>query len=313
MKRTIRIGTRESDLSIAQTMLVVEALKECHPDLECELVPRRTLGDKLLDQPLVDFGGKGVFITGFEQALLQGEIDLAVHSAKDLPTELAEGLEIVSVLPRGDVRDVLVSLEGRSCWDKDGGELRIGTSSLRRRLQIERLGAHLWPGRRVVCENLRGNVLTRLDKLEQGLYDGIILAAAGLDRLGIQEARRGRYRYHYFSPEEMIPAGGQGILAVEGRKGDPCSLLAEAVCDLKAMSQLESERMVLRLLSAGCHQPVGVYCQICEDGRRLLRGIYGQEGTVREAQAEGEVFPEPEGQLAAGLLGADLPGSEVKG
>ncbi len=306
MKRTIRIGTRESDLSVAQTMLVVEALRECHPDLEYKLVPRRTLGDKILDQPLVAFGGKGVFIVEFEQALLQGEIDLAVHSAKDLPTELAEGLEIVSVLPRGDVRDVLVSMEDNQCWSEGQGPLRIGTSSLRRKLQIESLGAFLWPGRSLVCENLRGNVLTRLEKLEQGRYDGIILAGAGLERLKLQETRKGRYRYRYFSPEEMIPAGGQGILAVEGRKDDPCSRLAAAVCDQTALKQLESERLVLKLLSAGCHQPVGVYCQINEDGERFLRGIYEREGRIRQAQTRGFSFQDPERRLAASLLGNEV-------
>ena len=168
MKKTIRLGTRESQLALAQTKLAAQALKEAFPEIETEICGRRTLGDRILDRPLLSFGGKGVFVTEFEEALKEDKIDFAVHSAKDLPARLAEGMEIVAVLPAEDPRDVLVTRkeeEGAAGPEaKDSTEsgkkyetrgIRIGTSSLRRSLQMERLGERLWPGRCVVCENLR--------------------------------------------------------------------------------------------------------------------------------------------------------------
>lgn len=291
MKSEIRIGTRKSDLSIAQTMLVADAIRAACPGVEPVLVGHSTLGDKILDKPLVAFGGKGVFVTEFEEALLQGEIDLAVHSAKDLPADLAEGLDILGALPRGDVRDVLVTMA-----DGPADPLCIGTSSLRRQIQIEELKDVLWPGREVVCQNLRGNVLTRLDKLESGRYDGIILAAAGLDRLDIRRLREGRYRYRYFSPEEMIPAGGQGILAIEGKRGGPMGPFVEKISDRLAMAQLQAERQVLKRLGTGCHEPVGVYCRA--DVRPGL-----QSGTLPAA------VPGPGSGFQSGTRTAAVPGS----
>lgn len=323
MKKKIRIGTRKSDLSVAQTMLVADAMKAAFPDIQIELVCRSTVGDKILDQPLLAFGGKGVFVSEFEEALLRGEIDFAVHSAKDLPVELAQGLEIVGVLPRGDVRDVLVTVNRSRQEEMQPGRgegsgraadpIRIGTSSLRRKLQIEALGEALWPGRTVSCGNLRGNVLTRLDKLEQGLYDGIILAAAGLERLDIQKKRPGRYQLHYLSAEEMIPAGGQGILAVEGRSGDAVNQIAQAVSDPAAREQLQAERLVLKLLESGCHEPVGVYCRREQDGLHLA-GIYEKDGVCRR---EAVWEPEREGstsdwQRAAVRLADRLLGRQSK-
>ncbi len=283
MNKKIRIGTRKSDLSVAQTMLAADAMKAVFPDTEFELVCRSTVGDQILDKPLLAFGGKGVFVSEFEEALLKGTIDFAVHSAKDLPVDLAPGLEIVGVLPRGDVRDVLVTMEQESEPGESGSPIRIGTSSLRRQLQIQALGEKLWPGRQVSCENLRGNVLTRLDQLEQGRYDGIILAAAGLERLDILSKRPGRYRFHYLSAKEMIPAAGQGILVIEGRTGDEINQIAKAVSDPSAMEQLRAERLVLKLLESGCHEPVGVYCR--REGKSLcMTGIYEKDGVCRREQ-----------------------------
>ena len=289
MKKTIRLGTRESQLALAQTKLAAQALKEAFPEIETEICGRRTLGDRILDRPLLSFGGKGVFVTEFEEALKEDKIDFAVHSAKDLPARLAEGMEIVAVLPAEDPRDVLVTRkeeEGAAGPEaKDSTEsgkkyetrgIRIGTSSLRRSLQMERLGERLWPGRSVVCENLRGNVLTRLDRLENGDFDGIILAAAGLKRLDIEKIRPDRYSFHYFSEEEMIPAGGQGILAIEGRIGNPVNELAQAVCHKETWIRFLAERRVLEALEAGCHEPVGVHCRLeLEDENREERGTEG--------------------------------------
>ncbi len=207
---------------------MAEALKRVQPGLLVETVTKVTEGDRILNKPLLEFGGKGVFVTEFEQALLKGEIDFAVHSAKDLPMDLEDGLGIVAVPPREDPRDVLMTPAGTDLSAKK--EIVIGTSSLRRRLQIEALGKTLWPGSAVRCEDIRGNIQTRIRKMDEGLYDAIILAAAGLKRMkmvnppadGLEEyfETNGTYDFHYFDCETFIPAGGQGILAVEGRIED---------------------------------------------------------------------------------------------
>lgn len=268
MNRIIRIGTRKSALALAQTEIVAEALKKAQPGIEIELVTKVTEGDRILNKPLLEFGGKGVFVTEFEQALLNGEIDFAVHSAKDLPMDLEDGLGIVSVPPREDPRDVLITMAGTDLREKK--EIVIGTSSLRRKLLIEELGRKMWPGTVVRCENLRGNVQTRLGKLETEGYDAIILAAAGLKRLGIENDEK--YDYHYFECEEFIPAGGQGIMAVEGRVDDRICELGVRIQDEETKLCLVLERRILRLLEAGCHEPIGVYSRLNE-GQLEVFGI----------------------------------------
>ncbi len=297
MKQTVRIGTRKSELAVKQTCLAADMMKEETPDLEVELVLKQTTGDKILDKPLLEFGGKGVFVLEFEEALQKGEIDFAVHSAKDLPMELAEGLEIVGVPKRADIRDVVVTRMDGIVEEKAGkGEaIVVGTSSLRRKIQIEALGKKLW-GVPAVCENLRGNVQTRLNKLLEGQYDAIILAAAGLKRLGIlTEADREtevqvpdkNLSFRYLDWEEMIPAGCQGILAVEGRKGDEVNGAARRICDPDTLISFQVERQILRLLNAGCHEPIGVCSQI-KDGKLTVRGIYqGESGKIVSAFWEG--------------------------
>lgn len=297
MKQTVRIGTRKSELAVKQTCLAADRMKEETPGLEVELVLKQTTGDKILDKPLLEFGGKGVFVSEFEEALQKGEIDFAVHSAKDLPMELAEGLEIVGVPKRADVRDVVVTRMDGIIEEKAGkGEaIVVGTSSLRRKIQIEALGKKLW-GVPAVCENLRGNVQTRLNKLLEGQYDAIILAAAGLKRLGIlTEADREtevqvpekNLCFRYLDWDEMIPAGCQGILAVEGRKGDEINEAARRICDPDTLLSFQVERRILRLLNAGCHEPIGVCSQI-KDGKLTVRGIYqGESGKTVSAFWEG--------------------------
>lgn len=175
------IGTRGSALALAQTELVIRQIKEVSPQVECEIRIITTKGDKIMEKPLIEFGGKGVFVTEIEEKLKNGEIDLAVHSAKDMPVELAEGLAILGVLKREDPRDVLVTMDWEGFLQKE--HPRIGTSSLRRRAQIQQE----FPN--ALCQSLRGNVNTRLKKLEDGMYDGILLAAAGLRRLGLEQEK----------------------------------------------------------------------------------------------------------------------------
>ncbi len=289
MNQSVKIGTRKSELAVVQTRLVADRMKKETPGVEAELVLKQTVGDKILDKPLLAFGGKGVFVSEFEEALQRGELDFAVHSGKDLPMALADGLEIVGIPKRGDVRDVLVSRTDGELERKAlcGETIVVGTSSLRRQIQMEIIGPKRWNGTAVKCENLRGNVQSRLKKLAEGQYDVIVLAAAGLQRLEIltkdesdQEATAlsedGGFRFTYLNWEEMIPAGCQGILAVEGRKGNPVNEIAEKITDRETALCFRLERRVLKLLNAGCHEPIGVCGRIFGE-ELMVRGIY-QEG-----------------------------------
>lgn len=279
--RRIRIGTRGSKLALAQTDRVIACLKEKYPKLKIEKVILCTKGDKILNQPLIAFGGKGAFITEFEDALLQGRIDLAVHSAKDMPMELAKGLAVAGVLPRADARDVLVTR--KPLHDAAGDVLQaertvIGTGSLRRQFQLNAI----YPN--VECISIRGNVPTRLQKVRDGVCDGVVLAAAGLQRLGLLEEPD--FDYRFFSCQEMVPAGGQGIIAVEGRADDLPGPLVKSISNPNAEMELETERSILKLLDAGCHEAIGVFSEIKEDkiDIRIIREragvIYREQGST---------------------------------
>lgn len=268
-EKTIRIGTRGSELALAQTGLVTQALKQCRPELSIETVILTTKGDKILNQPLLAFGGKGAFVSEFEEALLEGRIDLAVHSAKDLPMELADGLVLAGALPRADAADVLVTRKG--CMPEKTAHFTAGTGSLRRQCQLRAL----YPN--VTCVGMRGNVPTRLRKLREGECDAVVLAAAGLKRLGLSEEPELAYRY--FDPEEMVPAGGQGIIVIEGRKEDKASELAECISEQAAYRELVAEREVLRLLNAGCHEAVGVHA-VCREDAIALQVMREQNGSI---------------------------------
>lgn len=262
--KVVKIGTRGSKLALIQTDLVIGKLQERFPDLKVEKVILHTKGDKILDQPLIDFGGKGVFVTEFEEAIQDGRIDFAVHSSKDMPMELGENLMISGVLERADGRDVLVTRKGISSGI-------IGTGSLRRQFQLEAL----FPDYQ--CKSIRGNVTTRLEKVRKGEYDGVILAAAGLTRLGLLEEEE--FDYHYFSYDEMIPAGGQGIIAIEGRKGDTLQTLISEISDTKTWIELEIEREILKLLNAGCHEAIGVFSQVINHQIRV-RFVREHQGKI---------------------------------
>ena len=264
----VKIGTRGSRLALVQTNLVIEEINKHYPQLKCEIVIIHTMGDKILDKPLIEFGGKGVFVTEFEEALMSKEIDLAVHSAKDMPMELGAGLEISFVLRREDPRDVLITSNPVKIEELEVAT--IGTSSLRRQIQIEQLYGN------ITCTLLRGNVNTRLRKLSDGLYDAIILAAAGIKRLGLENDPQ--YNYRYLDFDEMIPAGGQGIVAVETRVNSELSQMMKNISDPVAGMELEIERKVLNLFQAGCHEPIGVFSEVKqgEVKLRIMKDVNGR-------------------------------------
>ncbi len=290
MKKIIRIGSRKSRLALVQTDIVIDRIKEYSPELEFEIIPISTVGDEILDKPLIQFGGKGVFVDAFEEALLNHKIDLAVHSAKDMTMQLPEGLGIIGIPKREDPRDVLITREKEVHLGK---RLIIGTSSLRRQFQIEQFC-------NCECKSLRGNVPTRLDKLKAGEYDAIILAAAGLKRLGLLEEEELQYRF--FTTEEFVPAAGQGILAIEGRVDDEIADIVSRINDSETVICLKTERRVLELLEAGCHEAIGVYSFI-RHKVLYINAIY-QKGTqllkVKE-QAPAEDYLEAAARVAEKL------------
>lgn len=261
----IRIGTRKSKLALIQTELVKAQILKYFPDEEIEIVHVVTHGDKVLDKPLGEIGGKGVFTKEIEEKLLDKTIDIAVHSAKDVPMELAGGLCLGAVLLRDDNRDVILK---RKETKKIGEGSIIGTSSLRRELQIKQI----YPG--VLIKSLRGNVGTRIDKLKSGEYDAIILAAAGLKRLGLDNDDA--LDYIYTDNEKFVSAAGQGILAIECRNGDLKEVM-EALDDKAARVCLEAEREFLRSLDGSCNAPCGAHCIISRENFEF-RGMYAADG-----------------------------------
>lgn len=268
LKNTVKVGTRGSKLALAQTELVIKALRERFPQVDFQMVTMSTRGDRDTSRALLEFGGKAVFVEEFEEAILKGDIDIAVHSAKDMPMEIMEGLTISGTLPRACPQDVLIYKSGRS-FDRNDSFV-VGTSSLRRQYQIR----DMYPN--AVCKNLRGNVGTRIQKLEDGEYDAIILAAAGLERLGIidgsaecVEVHKDELTFRYLSTESMLPAACQGIIAIETRtSGEACDMVRE-INDTEAYTQLICERAVLNRLNAGCHEPIGVYSELHGDHMKL--------------------------------------------
>lgn len=266
----MRVGTRESRLAMAQTQLFIEACKRITKEtVTYELVPMTTEGDIHLDRPLYELDGKGMFISAFEEALLKGEIDVAVHSAKDMDTTFAERLSIAAALPRANPADVLVTLRGTALTESSV----IGTGSLRRQIQLkEQFGYQ--------TKAIRGNVDTRLDKLKRGEMDGLVLAAAGLERLGVIRERQEEFTFEYLDVHTFLPAPAQGIIVAESRTGGPFEELFSQVNDPETMECLFMERQFLRETGADCKQPVAAYAfrqdgelrletALWEDGRRL--------------------------------------------
>lgn len=244
----IKIGTRKSKLALAQTNMVVNEIKKYFPSINIEVVHFTTKGDKVLNKPLINIGGKGVFVTEIEDALLNKEIDLAVHSAKDLPLQLQDNLTISSVLKRGNYRDTLVTVKGKEIdFSK---ETVIGTGSNRRKLAFK----NLYPN--ATFKDIRGNVDTRLNKLYNGEYDGIILAMAGLERLDLLS--ESRFTFTPFDYKEFVPAPCQGIIAIESRNNDLTEILSK-INHKDTFYSFQTERHILNILNTDCGMPLGAY------------------------------------------------------
>lgn len=284
MKNKITIATRESLLALWQAHYVENRLKEKYPGLVVELLPVTTKGDQILDRPLVEIGGKGLFIKELEVILLEGKADIAVHSLKDMTAECPEGLTIAAVTKREDPRDAFVSNKYKSLAELPAGA-RVGTSSLRRQAQL----LHERPDLEI--RSLRGNVQTRLRHLDEGDFDAVILAAAGLKRLGLAERITA-----YISTEDSIPAAGQGVMAVEARSDDRDTLeLLSFLHDHEVASCIRAERAFLAKVGGDCKVPAGIYAvpggkdriQVeafiaSPDGKKLYRGK--TEGSIAKAE-----------------------------
>ena len=253
IKSIIRVGSRASRLAVIQSEIVMRQIEEACPGVRTELVTMNTTGDKILDKTLDRIGGKGLFVKELDEALRAGEVDITVHSMKDLPGVIPEDLPLSAFSHREDPRDVLVLPAGKTEIDMS---LPVGTSSLRRSLQIK----ELIPG--VTTAPVRGNVETRLRKLDEGQYSALVLAAAGLKRLGLED-RISRY----FSPEEMIPAACQGVLGIQTRSGKDAELV-QRINDNNSGSCAIAERAYVKAIGADCGSPDTAFAQI--DGEQMI-------------------------------------------
>ncbi len=307
MPERLVIATRESQLALWQARHIQARLGERHPGLQVSLLGMTTQGDQILDSPLSRIGGKGLFVKELEQAMQDGRAQLAVHSMKDVPMDLPEGFVLAAITAREDPRDAFVSTRYHNFGELPAGA-RVGTSSLRRQAQIR--AAH--PG--LVVDTLRGNVNTRLRKLDEGQYDAIILAAAGLKRLGL-----GHRITALLSPEESLPAVGQGALGLETltAREDVAALLA-CLDDAETSACVRAERAMSRTLQGGCQAPIGGYARV-EAGRLRLSAFVSDLEGVRFYRAESwGAMDDPEAlghQVAEDLLnqGAGLVLAELSG
>lgn len=271
---TLRIATRKSALALWQAEHVAALLRATHPGLAVELVPMTTRGDEILDQPLATIGGKGLFLKELEVAMLEGRADLAVHSLKDVPAQLEPGFVLPAILPRADAADAFVSNDYADLAALPQGA-RVGTSSLRRQAQLRALRPDL------VLRDLRGNVGTRLGKLDGGDYDAIVLACAGLERLGLATRIRSR-----LAAPDWLPAPGQAAIAIEAREGQAGVLaLLAALDDADTRLTVSAERAMNQALGGSCTVPIGAWCLLGEHGLHL-RGMVGDAGSGRLLRAE---------------------------
>jgi hydroxymethylbilane synthase len=303
--RTLKIATRKSPLALWQANFVKDRLEALYPELQVELVPMSTQGDKILDTPLAKVGGKGLFVKELETAMLEGRADIAVHSMKDVPVEFPEGLGLHTICEREDPRDAFVSNRFRQIDELPQGAV-VGTSSLRRQCQLRAARPDL------VIRDLRGNVNTRLAKLDAGEYDAIILAAAGLKRLEMAHRITA-----FIEPEQSLPANGQGAVGIECRLDDhELHALLAPLEHPETRIRVLTERAMNRALQGGCQVPIGAYALV--QGEEVwLRGLVGSpDGSrvirdeIRGPLADGEALGHT---LAQRLLadGADVILAEV--
>lgn len=275
----IRVGTRGSNLALIQTNWAIDRLKEKFPEVEFEVKIIKTKGDKILHLSLDKIGDKGLFVKEIESQLLEGEIDLAVHSMKDMPAEVVEGLKFAAVPKREDPRDVIILREGLNSFDELPIGATIGTGSKRRKYQLLRKR----PDLNIVP--IRGNIETRISKIESENLDGIVLAASGVIRADLEE------KITEFLPVDlMIPAPAQGALALEIRENDEeLEKMIDAIKDEISQIQTDAERSYLAGIDGSCHIPMGAYCEV--DGEKLiLTGIFGDEDgeKITVASLEGD-------------------------
>jgi hydroxymethylbilane synthase len=283
----IRIATRKSPLALWQANFVKQQILTNHPNLTVELIPMVTKGDVLLDSPLSKIGGKGLFVKQLEQAILNNEADIAVHSIKDIPAEFPEGLTLATICKRDDVRDSFISNKYSNIDELPNGAI-IGTSSLRRQCQLRAKYPHLQ------IKDLRGNVGTRLAKLDNQQYDAIILASAGLKRLALQDRIK-----QYIDTDLILPAVGQGAIGIETRSDDKQILEILSVLDDKhSRVCIEAERAMNKALQGGCQVPIAGYSQLNNnilslqglvgriDGSKIIKGTL--EGSITEAEKLGQ-------------------------
>ena len=259
--KQIRIGSRESRLAVIQSEMVIEEIRRCDPEMQTELVTMKTTGDKILDRTLDKIGGKGLFVKELDAALLEGRADLTVHSCKDLPMDIDPQIPLAGFTRREDPRDALVLPQGVTELDE---RKPIGCASARRAVQLRDLFPHM------EVAPVRGNVLTRLRKLDEGGYAALVLAAAGLKRLGLE----GRIT-RYFTVEEMIPAAGQGIMALQTRAGEDLRYLT-GVVDEEGTLCAQAERAFVRALDGGCSSPIAAHA-VLQGENITLTGIYVDE------------------------------------
>lgn len=276
--RVLRAGTRGSALALRQTEMTARTLEAANPGLKVEPVVIRTRGDQIQDRSLAEAGGKGLFVSALEEAMLRGDIDFAVHSGKDLPAKTADPFTIAAVSKREDPRDLLLSLPGQKISV-------VGTASPRRSLLI----TGLIPGCQVKL--LRGNVPTRIQKLRDGQYDAIILAAAGVNRLGLDLSD---LEVRPLSPQEMVPAACQGIMVCEALEGSDTAEILSVIDHPKDHAVFLTERRLMRLLKADCHDAVGIYCEPQHNDFKIC--AFWQNPDVHEAVIHSGNF---ENELAA--------------
>jgi len=292
---TVRIATRKSALALWQAEYVKAQLEHFHPNINVVLVPMTTKGDVILDTPLAKVGGKGLFVKELEVAMLENRADIAVHSMKDVPVDFPQGLGLEVVCPREDPRDAFVSNAFAKLCDLPEGAV-VGTSSLRRQCQLKAKRPDL------IIKDLRGNVNTRLRKLDEGQYDAIILASAGLIRLAMAERIA-----EFIEPEEMLPANGQGAVGIECRTDDDSikMLLAPLEC-MTTRYRVLTERAMNKALEGGCQVPIASYSIVSEDGKEIhLRGLVGaiNGSKLIESEISG---PVEQGEALGNILAQEL-------